>query len=440
MWPARLVRLVELPKRDQVVAHVRRVFGASYAGVISAVYIATFLARVAFGIVVVTFAAYVPRDVLDDLQYGLLVAANPLFELLTVVVIGVVIDRYGRRGVLLGGLTLGALSLVAIAFTQNVFALAALNALHGVSAACILVPTLAILADHAPPKTRGREMGGFNFVQMFGWFGGFVLGFVLLEVFAADLHLTFITAGALALLGLVYAFLVLEEPDDVEQTTGRHISLRDVRDAVVNREIITLAVPWFMVFLFVGAFLGFLGRTATEVLELEGSQTAAWMLFLAVVFLTTQVVFGQLSDRYGRDRFMFLGGLGFLGLIANIALAEAQAFDATPEAFLAALRPHAVALVVFLVAALAFPPAALAALADAAKAGMRGTTMSLYSLFISLGMILGPVGVGAASLLAGRQGVLTFFLLVAVGLVIALASRAALLHKGVFRRLDRATE
>ena len=412
---------------------VRRIFGASYAGVVSAVYIATFLARVAFGIVVVTFARYVPPDVLNDLQYGLLIAANPLFELLAVVAIGLVIDRYGRRGVLLAGLALGAASLVALATTRSVPLLAVFNALHGVSAAAILVPTLAILADHAPPKSRGREMGGFNFVQMFGWFSGFVLGFVLQEVFAEDLRLTFILAGGLALLGLVYAFLVLEEPDADTPVIAAHLTFRQALDGVMNRSVMSVTIPWFLVFLFVGSFLAFLGRTATDVLQLHGFSTAVWMLFLAVVFLTTQVVFGRLSDTYGRDPFMLLGGLGFFGLMATIAVGFQQADADTAEALLASVGRYAPLLVLFVVAALAFPPAALAALADSARADLRGTTMAIYSLFISLGMILGPISVGAASQYGGHEGVLAFFLGVAIALLLALLGRVRVV-RGAFAK------
>lgn len=430
MWEARLTRLVTLPGARQASEHVQRLFGASYAGVLSAVYMSTFLVRVSFGIVVVTFSAYV--DDLSNFQYGLLVAANPLFELLAIVGIGLVIDRYGRRGVLLTGLALGAVSVLGLAATDHVIGLGALNALHGVAAAAILVPTLTILADSAPQKTRGREMGGFNFVQLFGWFSGFVLGFVLKEVFADDLRLTFIAAGGLAVLGFVYAFLVLREPDVRSSDDVHRAAPRDIAAAVVNRRVMSIAVPWLLVFLFVGSFLAFVGR-ASDGLELHGYATAVWMGFLAVLFLATQLVFGQLSDRYGRDVFMLVGGFGFLGLIASIALAFASVPDATPEALVPAIVRFAPALIVSAICALAFPPAALAALADVAREDLRGTTMSLYSLFISLGMILGPILVGLATDLGGHVGVIVFFGAVAAGLILSLAYRISFLGRDAFR-------
>lgn len=405
---------------------VRRAFGSSYAGVLSAVYLATFLQRVAFGTVVVALGAYVPREVLNDLQYGLMVAANPLAEMVAVIWIGLAIDRWGRRGVLLLGLTGGALSVLALAATADPVLLSLFNAVHGASSAAVLVPTLAILADHAPARSRGREMGGFNFVQIFGWFLGFVLGFVLVETFATQLHLAFVLASGLALIGLVWAFVVLEEGE--HPPSGGRVRLGVVVESVVNRRVMSVTLPWFLLFLFVGAFLGFLGRAATDVLDLHGYDTAVWMIFLGVVFLATQVVFGHLSDRFGRDPLMLAGGLGFFGLMAVLAWSLGAAPTPDGSGLAAAARPFAPLLMLLLVAALAFPPAALAALADAASSDYRGTTMAVYGLFISLGMVLGPVAVGAASHLAGMGGVVAFLLFDAMLLLLAVLARVLLLR------------
>jgi MFS family permease len=82
-----------------------------------------------------------------------------------------------------------------------------------------------------------------------------------------------------------------------------------------------------------------------------------------------------------------------------------------------------VALGVCVLAALAYGPAALAALADLAFALSRGTTMAIYSLTISLGMILGLV-VGTQLVEDfGNEGYYLFFGGVGAALVILSAFR-----------------
>ena len=78
---------------------------------------------------------------------------------------------------------------------------------------------------------------------------------------------------------------------------------------------------------------------------------------------------------------MNIGVVGFVGVVVFASLLIAYGARLELVAGLAAS----------VVAALAYGPAALAALADLAFELSRGTTMAIYSLTISLGMILGLV-------------------------------------------------
>ena len=75
------------------------------------------------------------------------------------------------------------------------------------------------------------------------------------------------------------------------------------------------------------------------------------------------------------------------------------------------------------VVALAYGPAALAALADLSQLMSRATTMAIYSLTISLGMVIG-IG-GSAELYAhfANDGLYVFFGSVAAALVVLTVAR-----------------
>lgn len=492
----------------------------AYVRMLSAVYASMFLIRVAFGITIVTFAQYLTSD---DVVYSLVVASSPVWELITVVFAGVLIDRYGRKGVLLSGLGLGAVSLYGMALTRNPLALAGVNALHGISAALILVTTLAIIATHAPPQHRGREMGIFNLANLFGWVAGFVAGFLMLDALKERLEYTFIIAGVLATVGLLYANRMVHIPEKAGGTRSSPPSTRELLSAVGNRKILLLTLPWLIVFILVGALLAFLPRV-TGNLDIRGSQTALAVLGVGGLLLVSQLFWGRLADRHGREAIMLVGGLGFAALMSVIVFSffvspdqivtravetfdvapEAAAFtimavgaprdgpgdpipvvgsttpreggpgtpvtmrgrglsnvtrvmfnghdatydvspdgttlttvvpaDATtgplelvsptpPQVIFADVMSHWIILTLCLFVALAFAPAGLAAIADEAKEGAQGTTMSAYSLTLSLGFIIGPPMLGTISQTYGGPGMVVFYAVLAVALLAMVMTR-----------------
>lgn len=393
-----------------------------YVRTLSAVYASMFLVRLAFGIVVVTFANYVPAN---DFVYSLVVTASPLLELITVIFAGVLIDRYGRKDVLLAGLGLATISLFGLALTRHIVLLGVVNAIHGISAALILVTTLAVIATFAPPDQRGRAMGLFNLVNIFGWIGGFVVGELLADAFAEDLKYTFVIAGALATAGLLYANRMIHLPGErrgKEAPTGHRASVRDLGRALGRRDMLLLTLPWLIVFMLVGAFITFFPRI-TDRLDISGGRTALAVLAVGVLMLASQYFWGRLADRHGRESIMLIGAGGFALLMGVIVYAFYQTHSTDPEVIFGNVMSHWVLLSVALFIALAFAPAGLAAIADEASEGTQGTTMASYSLTLSLGFIIGPTLLGAVSDAFGGEGMVVYYAVLALALFAMVATR-----------------
>ncbi|HET6405856.1 MAG TPA: MFS transporter [Candidatus Thermoplasmatota archaeon] len=487
----------------------------AYVRMLSAVYAAMFLIRVAFGIVVVTFADYVATD--DEFIYSLVVTSSPLLELITVVFAGVLIDRYGRKGILLTGLGLGAISMYGLALTTNPLLLTFVNGLHGIAAALILVTTLAIIATYAPEERRGREMGFFNLANLVGWIAGFTLGEILADLLVGRLAYTFVIAGGLGTIGLLYTNRMLKLPPEARNMRSKTPSMRELLRAVGNRDIILLTLPWLIVFMLVGALITFFPRVSSD-LAISGGATAMGILFIGVLLMASQVFWGRLADRYGREGIMVVGGIGFAFLMSIIVFAffespdhistravetfevEAPAaasfvimaaaraegpgdpvpiidrveprgggpgtrvtitgrglanvtevlfnghpagfdvndagttlvtevpHDATtgplelvsptpPQVVFGNVMSHWFLLTIAIFTALAFAPAGLAAIADEAEEGAQGTTMSAYSLTLSLGFIIGPPILGYVSESYGGAGMVIFYAVLAAALL-----------------------
>jgi MFS family permease len=73
--------------------------------------------------------------------------------------IGRLADRFGRRAVLLAGLTLSTIGTFLAALSSDYLAIAVGLFVIGVGWCCGNVATPAIIADTAPPEVRGRAMG-----------------------------------------------------------------------------------------------------------------------------------------------------------------------------------------------------------------------------------------------------------------------------------------
>lgn len=401
----------------------------SPAKVLAGLYISTFLVRASFGLSWSILGHHLPST---GFGLGVVVSASALAELVAVVFVGVFIDRYGRRGMLLGGLLAGAASRVAIALTQSGPVVALLNAVYGLSAAAILVASLAMVTDHAPATQRGREMGAFDFSNIFGTILGYTAGLALLPWLGDDVRPAFLASGALGVVAFAYcAAFVVEHEHFRRRATGAPLLVPgSFRSVLTDRSLLLLTAPWFLVFFLLASFATFYPRVAaTQFLDADDRagflSVAGWTLGVGVLVLATQVAYGRLSDRFGRTPIMLIGGVGFFGLASAIGLAVLAVPEGGRELTSLLLAWWPVHLL-FLVMALAFGPSALASLADLSHDRRAGLTMGVYTMVVAAGMILGPPIAGLLADRAGAGGIALVFLGAAT-LILALVGLRAYL-------------
>jgi MFS family permease len=393
-----------------------------------AVFSATFFVRFAFGITIAVFASYILGRTAglgqgDVGTVGLVSAMAPVGEFSTVLLSGVLADRYGRFPVLFAGMAGASVLFAGVAATRSPIVLGGLNLLFGVASGAILAASLAIVADRSGADERGLEMGRFDAMNLFGWISGFAFGFGLLGAVAnSTLGDAFLGGAAILATGLALSAALVRGLDVRRRRKG--IALREVLGQAFRRGVLLVTLPWLVIYMLIGTALVFLG-TAAKGVGIAPVYLAAIIGGGGTILVLTQPFFGRLADRTGRMRMMTVGVIGFVVLMALASLLVAYGPD---PALLGGVG-------VSVLVALAYGPAALAALADLTLEMSRATTMAIYSLTISLGMVAGLLVSTQLYSYLGNVGLYVFFGGVAVALVALTAARYRVLRTGPGARI-----
>ncbi|MCX6661060.1 MAG: MFS transporter [Euryarchaeota archaeon] len=394
-----------------------------YLRLLSSLYISTFFIRASFGIMLATLPIYL-NITSGYIGYGIVSAASPLFEMGTVLFIGAVVDRYGRKIVLLSGLLTAALMLFLLSITKNLYMIFCINAAHGMAAGAILVSSLALLTDYAPEHRRGREMGAFDAFNMLGWVVGYAVGALFLEFFKGSLGHTFLIAGVMALFGCLYCFVNITEPKKHDVLCEK-IRFDKIIGVLKQRSVLLLTLPWFIVFMIIGAVMTFLTVSTAKggILTISPILLSGIIGGAGIVLITTQVIFGRLSDKYGRLPIMVIGTIGFVGVMTVIGVGYGLSLTPNGEDVKNSILRFWPLLGLFGIMALAFGPSALSSLADEAQETTRGVTMAVYSIVISAGMFIGVPSVAAIFDQFGGPGVLIFMIACAIAMLVLIIAR-----------------
>ncbi len=379
-----------------------------------AVFSATFYVRFAFGITVAVFASYVTghSSGLSAQQFGtagVVSAMAPLGEFATVLLSGAAADRWGRYRVLFAGMAAAAVVFVFVATTRSPVALGAANFIFGIASGAILASSLAVIADRSGAGERGFEMGRFDAVNLSGWVGGFAFGFWMLAAIPnASLGATFVAGAAALLAGIAIASVLVRGSRSAGRSARSPVT--DLLRRAFRARVLLVTLPWTAIYALIGAALVFLAPAAI------GAGLAPRYVALAIAgggaaLVVTQPLYGRAADRFGRRALMSVGAAGFVSLLllASLAIAFGPAL------------PLVAGIGVSILPALAYGPAALAALADVAEEISRATTMAIYSFMISLGMAVGLAAAGGLVAAFGDPGLYPFFGGIAVTLVVLTA-------------------
>ncbi len=237
---------------------------------------------------------------------------------------GWLIDRFGRRVVMIGGPLLTSVGAFLVAVAQTFPQLLVLRFLDGVAAQLWLMGRLAAISHGAAAGQRGREVSWMFGMNNTGKLAGPMVGGFVASAWGP--RATFVAYGILALLALVPTSALARDTPHHGRAERRERKAQKARVRTVSiREIVRPRLVFFAVALFAGLTRGpltadLLHLYAAFAYHLGPRQigylaTAAALLTLPIGFLA-----GWMMDRYGRKRTMVPGFSGVAIAMAALAV------------------------------------------------------------------------------------------------------------------------
>ncbi len=334
------------------------------------------------------------------LEIGGLYATSALMAAVSRPLFGRLLDRVGRKPVLLTGICFMIVSLVMFALSNGKLGLFFAQFLHGLGLGTILLAAYTITYDLANDSGRGSSFGLTEESQYRGGIWGAILLLPILLSSGWDpqgeLHITrnvwiygFALYGVGAVASLVLAWMLIPETMPKSGTVGASSDRLSFRDHKLNIILVVVLLTSASAYSIQPFILTFIERFVTSNVTWIGLAYVPG----AIVSGLAPSRFGGLSDRVGRKPPMIVA----LSVSAAISLAlVAFSFLGgwTVQAKLAVFAAFG------LIEALAYAasiPAEQALVADVTGGKHRGAAFGMYTLAQSSGKVIGPLLMGGLS-------------------------------------------
>ena len=203
-------------------------------------------------------------------------------------IIGPIGDRRGRRLLVVGGASIGALHLALLAVVDTIPLVVAARLLGGVGEAAVFVGLASAIQDLTPDDRRGEAASYFSLTI----YGSLAIAPALGDqiVDATGFDSVWLMTAVLSALAAVLGLLAPGRPDPVPpRTQHRYIHPAAIRPGVI-------------IFLSLVGYTGFLAFAAVHAEDVGVAHPGTVFTLLAVVVMTLRVVAAQVPDRLGPIR------------------------------------------------------------------------------------------------------------------------------------------
>ncbi len=344
-----------------------------------------FISMMGMGLVTPFLPSYATHMGASGLQVGLIQSAFNITGIFTLLHVGRLSDRYGRKPFLSGGLIVLAIASFGLMSATDPKHLILWRFIQGLGASAHLPIAQACLGDITPKGSEGKWMGYFNAVLFAGLGAGPLLGGLITDVF--DMQMSFLVMAGLNILGLIATLVFLKEMPRKTAAPGSTSLISLLKNRVMQ------GVFFYRLSLGIGtaSLMAFVPLFADTKLGLSSLLIGIVLASRAPVSVI-QTYTGALADRLDRRAMVIWGGVVTIIVTALLPLATG---------FWTLL---AIYVVILIGQAFGIPAATTYVVHGGRQYGM-GASMTLFMLAMQIGNGTGPIALGWISDWLGIESV-----------------------------------
>jgi DHA1 family multidrug resistance protein-like MFS transporter len=326
------------------------------------------------GIVTPFLPSYATDMGASGMEVGLIQSAFNITGIFTLMHVGRLSDRYGRKPFLCGGLTVLAIASFGLMSATDPKHLVLWRFVQGLGASAHLPIAQACLGDITPTGSEGKWMGYFNAVLFAGLGAGPLLGGLITDIF--NMQMPFLVMAGLNILGLIATLVFLKEMPRKTAAPGHTSMLALLRNRVLLGVFLyrlSLGVGTASLMAFVPLFADTkLGLSPFLIGIILASRTPASII---------QFYTGGLADRWDRRSMVIWGGVVTISVTALLPLTTG--FWTLLSIYVAILIGQAFGI-----------PAATTYVVHGGRQYGMGAAMTLFMLAMQIGNGTGPIALG----------------------------------------------
>jgi DHA1 family multidrug resistance protein-like MFS transporter len=357
-----------------------------------------FISMLGMGIVNPFLPIYANTMGASKLEVGLIQAAFSITGIGTLVFIGRLSDRFGRKSFLSGGLTILAISSFGLMYGYDPLHLILWRFFQGLGAAAHLPIAQAYLGDITPEGSEGKWMGYFNAVLFAGMGAGPLVGGVITDAFS--MKAAFLSMAVLNVLGLIATLIFLKEmPRKI--AAREHASLIAPLKSRILRGVFSYRMTTGVG---TATLMAFMPLFADERIGLSASLIGI-LLAARTPLSIIQTYTGRLADSWDRRSMVIWGGVA--SIAATTLLPRTDGFWLLLVVYSAVTLGQSFGM-----------PAANAYVVHEGRIYGMGASMTMFMMAMQTGTGIGPVILGG---IADRLGLDSVFYSAAICMAVGIA-------------------
>ncbi len=342
-----------------------------------------FISMLGMGIVSPFLPIYANTMGASSLQVGLVQAGFNITGIGTLLFIGRLSDRFGRKSFLGSGLSILAISAVGLMYAKDPVHLILWRLVQGLGASAHMPIAQAYLGDITPEGNEGKWMGYFNSVLFAGMGAGPLLGGLISDAYS--IRTTFLFMAVLNTLAVIATIIFLKEmPRKVaaRENASFFASLRSRRMRGACSYCLTTSIGTSSLMAFMPLFANLrIGLSASLIGILLAARSPISVL---------QSYTGRLADKWNRRSMVLCGGIA--STAAVLLLPFTGAFWTLLIAYLSVTVGQAFG-----------TPAANAYVVNEGRTYGMGASMTMFMMAMHVGQGIGPVALGGIADLLGLE-------------------------------------